>query len=880
MSRIIRTDRSASFSRQDVSYNEVITANAAAAARLGVPHNSLGHYAERILRSSGIRPASPIEARAALRAAISKVLHGSDASAEATRMARSLSDILRNGIEPADLRKHGSPRVKVFAQIAEAYIRILRNERLIDAGSALVEAARFRIEPKKLLIYGFFRARQKDVEFIDKAAAEGSIIFIPTGPENLFAPSRNSLEWLEKRGWTRQEDTSAEDAPGLAPAARFSGVEVPHSTEDNFTAFCFSDIEAEVRGVFGSAKILINSGLMPSDIAVVCRSPEVYDRSFASVSREYGLPVESHSKVKLADTDVGDLVLKLLACLESGLEFEAAAAFLHHRLGPGLEPDVWKQARIVRSCGAEVWSGLGVDLSWLPSEEDRTASDWFRWLRECLTRFNVRQKAGFSAAETAAFNLLTDSFAEAVELAGEGAIGRDAFAAIVYDLLATCETPLDPSSGGIALHQPDTIIGGRFKHVFVVGMAEGMLPLQIADDPILDFHDRKQLAAAGVALDSASDLAQWEALSFYCTLLTSDAEITFTYPAFVDRNEKPPSSYFGLLGISPKTTADIGAFSRQELRRCMLRSTAPGVADEVIDLARRQYRVESSRESAGAYDEYDGITGRAVDIGSRMWSVSQLTTLGQCAFRWFLQQVLRAYPGAEGDTDLQSNTMGSLYHKTLQIAAEHALEAADIRTAMLANLEEAFTAAEKDENIAVTGLPNWRLRRGEHLKNLRNAINSPDFLAEGAKVIGTEVEFDGTWEGFALRRGRIDRVDETPDGIAAVDYKLGSSISKVQDENGKLSIDLQLPIYSQSALPAIFPEKNILPGRFFSILQRKNLRKQDETDLMATAERLKQILREGSFPIRPDARQEACNYCDYDAVCRRGARQARKGTAE
>ncbi len=504
-------------------------------------------------------------------------------------------------------------------------------------------------------------------------------------------------------------------AASLQPA-RFSGCGLPNAAGESAEAFCFTDIEAEVRGVLGSAKIMITSGVNPSDIAIVCRNSQKYDRPIACVSREYGMHIENHSNVPLADTDVGDFVGSLLGCLENNFEFEAVAAFLNHRLGPGIGPEIWKHARLRRACGIEIWTELGVDLSWLPTAEDRTADEWLRWLRELLKRFAVRQKAGHSAAETAAFNLLIESFAEAADLAGKDAIDRDSFAAIVHDLLATCETVLDPSAGGVALHQPDTIIGGSYKHIFVIGVAEGILPQPISDDPVLDFYDRKQLAAAGIALDNASDFARWEALSFYCTLLTSESNITFTYPAFADATEKIPSSYFELLGLSPRSATVNGVFSRQELRRRMLRGIPNNGADEVIGFARYQFLVESSRESTGAFDEYDGMTGRAVDFEARKWSVSQLTTLGQCAFRWFFQYVLRVYPNAEGDTDLQSNTMGSLYHKALQIAAERAKDSDDMRTAMLENLEEAFAVAETDEKIAVTELPNWQLRRGEHLK--------------------------------------------------------------------------------------------------------------------------------------------------------------------
>jgi CRISPR/Cas system-associated exonuclease Cas4 (RecB family) len=46
--------------------------------------------------------------------------------------------------------------------------------------------------------------------------------------------------------------------------------------------------------------------------------------------------------------------------------------------------------------------------------------------------------------------------------------------------------------------------------------------------------------------------------------------------------------------------------------------------------------------------------------------------------------------------------------------------------------------------------------------------------------------------------------------------------------------------------------------------------------LDAFARTVRQILETGNFAVDPDASRKSCTYCEYDPVCRRGQRNARK----
>ena len=159
--------------------------------------------------------------------------------------------------------------------------------------------------------------------------------------------------------------------------------------------------------------------------------------------------------------------------------------------------------------------------------------------------------------------------------------------------------------------------------------------------------------------------------------------------------------------------------------------------------------------------EYDGVIARSLDATARTWSVSQFTQIGQCAFRWFASKVLRLELPDEAVNEIDRRTLGSFYHKVLELAVEPLLGRADIRSAVIAGLDDAFTAAEADTELNVTSLPNWDKLRNDHLRILRRTVNSEDFVQEGAVILELEKEFEGEWEDLPMQ-GFIDRIDETP----------------------------------------------------------------------------------------------------------------------
>jgi ATP-dependent helicase/DNAse subunit B len=133
-------------------------------------------------------------------------------------------------------------------------------------------------------------------------------------------------------------------------------------------------------------------------------------------------------------------------------------------------------------------------------------------------------------------------------------------------------------------------------------------------------------------------------------------------------------------------------------------------------------------------------------------------------------------------------------------------------------------------------------------------------------------------------KGYIDRVDDTPAGLLAIDYKTSSAPPKgVKNEAGRTKIDIQLPLYMKVALPILYPGRPIAGGIYYSLTKGKPLgsvSSEYTTELDAFAEKVKQILLTGNYAVEPDADRHACIYCDYDIVCRKGQRLYRKGKSE
>ncbi len=856
---------------------QLVALDRSAAARRGLPSRRLTDLARETLAKSGLAIASAAEARHTLKRVIAVNFPNADSASLAKRILNVLQIVLRTNIDAEKLIEHGSSRVRQLGQIAIAYRRALRDQKLIDSIELFSVAARCEPEPQRLLIYGYHRARKEEIEFIHAVSGDGSIYYLPCGNDGIFTVNREWAEYLRMNGWTIADDGKLPVTAGELLAACF----VDHAAEPpTVDAVAYSNVEAEIRGALAAAKQLVSDGVKPSEIAIIARDQDLYAPAVAAVADEYGLPVSIGHTVSLGSTSFGGFVRLLVESVDSAFAFESTMRLVMHTLGPKLATGKLADARKFHISGHAKWAELCPELAGLEWPERQTLSAWSTAMRAAFAAVGVRRKAAMRASELIAHNRFLEVLAAAEQLEGERPLPFENFAGIVNEILADESVPLRPSKVGVLLAAPKNIIGSSFEHVFVLGMAEGVFPQPASEDPVVDFYERRVLAPCGVSFAEAAEVARWEELSFYFTLLTARGTVRFSYPKIIENGEAVKSSFFQRLGLEKvPDAADLAVSSSiEEQRRAYLRHDI-AVADPVIAAAREQHRIECLRESSEAFDEYDGVIGVPYDPASRTWSASQLTAIGQCSFRWFAERLLRLKPLDEMAIGLDPATRGLLFHKTLEIAVTRAKDAADIRAATLEHLEQAFAEAEKDEDVGLPRLPNWQLERVEQLRDLRKAVMAPEFIFDGSKVVGIEQKFENVWQGFPLI-GYIDRVDDTQAGLIAIDYKTSGTVPKgAKDRSGKLSVDVQIPLYANVALPQLYPDGNLGNSVYYSLTKGEILREVKPDDMQKLdelAEDLRALLAAGSFAVDPDRAEGACTYCQYESVCRKGPRLRRK----
>jgi ATP-dependent helicase/DNAse subunit B len=287
------------------------------------------------------------------------------------------------------------------------------------------------------------------------------------------------------------------------------------------------------------------------------------------------------------------------------------------------------------------------------------------------------------------------------------------------------------------------------------------------------------------------------------------------------------------------------------------------------------WKVEQQRESSTHYDEYDGVVAIGIDPTQQVFSASQLTQLGQCGFKWFTGYLLKLAELTEADTEFNGKLRGRLYHKTLELVVKKAQGKPDVRQGMLDALDDAFSEAEKSENLL--GISAWDARRPEHLTLLRRTIAHESFMSPETEILGVELKFKGQWYGLNVE-GIVDRIDSTPEGLCAIEYKnLSSKPTAAKDASGKANLDVQLPLYRQVATAALFPDQPVSNAYYYSISKQKRIKADaEDTELEEFADRIGQHLKQGHYPVQPDIDGKACQYCCQDLVCRQGARLNRK----
>lgn len=847
-------------------FEHVFTANPRAARAHGALHRSIATEATMLLARAGSAACPPLKARRLLTSA-SRELGSHDPAGSSARYMPALREVIRTGTDPRALAAAG-PRGAHLAALLERYRARLRDEALFDPAELFWLAVEAGPVPASIGVFGYTHLGSGEAAFIAALAGPGSELHLPvrdvlgTGGATAYSATFELAASFRALGWTVTDRSEAD--PQAAPA---------------MTAAAHQNEADEVRAVLARAKDMVVSGVRPDEIVLLTRDEAGYGPTVQAVAWEYGLRVSSYNTIQLAHTRIGELTRLVLDVVTGGLPFEATTRLAGHAFGPALPRAAWRSARRSGAAGAAAWREHGLDTGLLTWPERASPGRFAGLLTGCFDAWDVSARATRSAHEAYALQALTNGVQELATLQPpDEETGLTAWRDDILELMALTGVPAAPGRGGLELHTPLSVTGASYRHVFVLGALEGRLPPRPGNDPALPWYLRQQVEG----LEGITQLVNREAALIRSAVASATESVHFTLPLDAGRGAAVPSPLLGELGISLAAAGSPLLASAEEERRHAVLEAGP-TDDPVLEAARRALQIELRREGQSDHDEFDGVTGIGPDMSERSMSVTQLSTLGRCPFRWFAAYMLGLSPDEDALSVADPLTVGSLYHETLDLALTRLKERGDpdLRANLATEIPSAFGVVEASlgrDGLDLRSLPGWSIIRREHLDALVRAASSEEFFA--GDPIGSEVRFDTQWRGLRMR-GMIDRVDQSAEGLVLVDVKLGTFISKVQDEDGKLSHDLQLPVYTEIGA-TLFPDRNIAGSRYFSI-RKSEVIKQDappEGFLDGFVQDSLRMLAGGHFPVRPDVRQDACEYCEFKSVCRHGGRLEHKRQEE
>jgi CRISPR/Cas system-associated exonuclease Cas4 (RecB family) len=836
---------------------------------------TLLQYARTILKLQGVKIAPILTVQRTLQLAIQETICPKDIEGTARKLATPLKMLFRKGIDLEKLAGSDVDRAVALSRVAQAYQRHLTSFNCIDPASILWRAAECHPDVKALFVYGYFTPELDELAFINAIAADQSHFFLPTSDDALFSQNHAHLAWLQSQGWQVESQLPKTQTVGETTAhsflQSFQRGAVP-SKRPEIPVHCYANREAEIRGTLGQVKQLLMQNVSPQSIALVARDEQQYGPMIRHIAQEYKIPIRLLYSQPLGSTRLGAWLRYLVAAVIHSYTYGATADLLHHILTESsLTTAQWPLIRQQRPNGRETWTQIGLNLDCLNWPEQDSRENWVERLKLVVRQFDVRRRSARWAKESVAFNQFNRALVDLARPEAE-VIDREDFLQEVLASLDLLSVPAQPGRGGVELHGPGALTGSEYQHLFVLGMAEGILPKPIVDDPILDFYDLKCLKQEGLPFHDATDASRKEALAFYTMLQTATEHLTFSYPKLLDRAEALPSSYLTQLNLSAIDVEPSILASHEEYRAAYLRQDNP-LNDCVLPYAVAAQAIESDRESSEPFGEYDGVIGEFKDPTEHVFSASQLVTIGQCPFKWFVQKGLDVADQEDEAGGLSPALVGQLYHKALEILMGKqpvSLDADCLATAL----------AEAETSLNIPTFPAWKAKRQEHLQLLYRAIQTSDFRPLGAQVLALEQSFNGEWFGLKIS-GKVDRMDHLPqnDSMILIDYKTGKTVHGIlRDSLGKPSLDIQMAIYESVAAPAIAPELSVTDAYYYSLRQAERIEPKaaHPAELELFADRVKQHLITGDYPVKP-ASKDACEYCSYDLVCRQGRRLNHKG---
>lgn len=847
---------------------------------------------------------------------------------------RTLEDLSR-------ARREERSRIAPLAAAWQRYEEHLRAFGAIDPADLFRSAAAAlqdegRVEPQ--VVFGFYDATGVQQRFLFALHRAGGLdsfwipVPRPRGEDDVYGYAHRFITSIERLGRASGEEPRSEEHAGAGGAPWDL---IRHDTEIGEVR----DVLARARtlvdaGVAANAIAIVARSLDDRIAAAVQREAAEWG---LSVTPRRGRPLVSHpwgrairNLLRLrTERFRREIVIELAGApfrrgsLPEGArasELDAAARRAEIAGGRAASireilPHLDQQSR--RTEGVRVYADVVESLERMSEGTDRSrrGAVWADWLDAVLGRLRIDCEPDVAALE--ALRAISELLRRADHLRTE--LSVDEIDAL---LVSAPDLPLPPS--GLPQIWFGDLMGFRgrtFDHVFAVSLRQELIPQRRSDDVLLPDSVRTAIGVKEIGTGRPEEILLFRLLfdgsskGLHLSWASSDGA----------RTSWRPSIFLKQLALTE--AADV------EARRAILSrfdewvaNRAPGGARavragarEAEDLAAggpvaaplaRQLR---SALGAGTRSPWDGYLqpDAAFDtvLRDRLLELSsgRIETFGTCPHRFYLQTLLGIEEVDEPEWELQitPRKKGTLDHTILERfydgLAEDDIEsmrgATRLSERLAARLDAILDAAfaEYEERYAVTSPLIRRVER----RLTRSAIGRflaadlADLLETGMRpwrfelVFGLEI--DGVppeypparipVEGFDLRiRGRIDRVDRSPDGSRwrVVDYKSGKGdrFQKLGEQIAR-GHSLQIALYALAAIDlfGLHPsqvEAAIKPIRSEEKPEKFAVALADtESSLRETLHVFLDSMALGRFPaVVGNAKADHCRFCVVASWCR------------
>jgi len=597
-------------------------------------------------------------------------------------------------------------------------------------------------------------------------------------------------------------------------------------------------------------------------MAMLFADPAPYATIAAQVLAESSIPRYGPAATRLAESAAGRALSGLLHLAAAGptrhetMRWLASAPIVDPATGAAVPVHRWN--RLSRRARTDVAGGTDVpDVADLAGFVARLATDlrapvgsgWSglsAWAAFLLASYVAAAPdlGAWPASEQEALDRVRDRLDELSRLDEIGAPAD--LASFTAEVEAELSAPAPDRSHfgeGLFVGPLDAAAGVVLDTVAIVGMAEGRFPPCSTPDPLLPGQSSERGARV--------------VRRAYAMTVASAPHVILSYPRGEPRSgrRRLPCPWLlaaasacagrdvgadGLLGAGPAPWLDVVASSEAALAtalppsspaeaelRSLRRWRAAGRPLGAHPLALSEPPLAAGLElvASRASDRLTRFDGRPGDrAGSPMGPSVSATTLerwAECPFRSFLHDVLRV---EEVDRDDDPAGFGPADRGVLV----HAILAEFIATApprrvpsqpwtteersLMRRIAERL-CAERAGDPSAAATPSWEIERRRIVRSALEFLDADEEARRTLGVVpspaGVEVGFGGPGDalpgptigtpvGPVTLRGRIDRVDRSPDGrrVVVYDYKTGRAIGADPGVGLARGTRLQLPAYA------------------------------------------------------------------------------------